>query len=153
ARCRQAPARLLDRWTWHLHMGTGHAGCPPASRGVRVPAELRTRPAADERSPCMSRLRIYEDARADAPLATWTDPADIARELAVAGVRFEQWEAGQPIVPGASQDEVIAAYRSDIDRLMREEGYRAVDVVSLTPDHPDRATLRGKFLDEHTHSE
>ncbi|HET8764065.1 MAG TPA: cupin, partial [Rhodanobacter sp.] len=59
----------------------------------------------------------------------------------------------QPIAPGASPDEVIAAYRGDIDRLMGEAGYQAVDVISLTPDHPDRAALRQKFLNEHTHSE
>ena len=101
----------------------------------------------------MSRLRIYDDSRADTPVATWAQHADIARELGAAGVRFEQWEASQPIVPGASQDEVIAAYRSDIDRLMREEGYRSVDVISLKPDNPDRAAFRRKFLNEHTHSE
>ena len=100
----------------------------------------------------MSRLRIYDDTSADA-LGTFDEHADIARELGKVGVRFEQWQANQPIAPGASQDEVIAAYRGDIDRLMREEGYRAVDVISLKPDHPDRATLRKKFLDEHTHSE
>jgi 1,2-dihydroxy-3-keto-5-methylthiopentene dioxygenase len=68
-------------------------------------------------------------------------------------VRFEQWEANAPIAPGASQEDVIAAYRGDIDRLMREEGYQSVDVISLAPDHPDRAALRQKFLSEHTHSE
>ena len=100
----------------------------------------------------MSRLRIYDDTR-EIPVETWTDDAAIARELAHVGVRFEQWEAAQPVLPGASQDEVIAAYRGDIDRLMRERGYQAVDVISLTPDHPDRAALRRKFLGEHTHSE
>jgi 1,2-dihydroxy-3-keto-5-methylthiopentene dioxygenase len=100
----------------------------------------------------MSRLRIYDDTN-PAPLSTHTDHADVVRELAAAGVRLERWEASQPIKPGASQDEVIAAYRGDIDRLMREEGYRAVDVISLKPDHPDRAALRAKFLSEHTHSE
>jgi 1,2-dihydroxy-3-keto-5-methylthiopentene dioxygenase len=82
-----------------------------------------------------------------------TDHANIAHELAKVGVRFEQWEANQAIAPGASQDEVIAAYRADIDRLMAEEGYQTVDVISLKSDHPDRATLRQKFLSEHTHSE
>jgi len=100
----------------------------------------------------MSRLRIYDETRADA-LGSFDGHADIARELGKVGVRFEQWQANQPIAPGASQDEVIAAYREDIDRLMREEGYRAVDVISLKPNHPDRAALRKKFLDEHTHSE
>ena len=36
---------------------------------------------------------------------------------------------------------------------MQEQGYQTVDVVSLTPDHPDKAALRKKFLDEHRHSE
>lgn len=101
----------------------------------------------------MSRLCIYDENRADAPLSVHTEHADIARELGAVGVRFEQWEATKPVFPGASQDEVIAAYRSDIDRLMNEKGYQAVDVISLTPDNPDRATFRQKFLNEHTHSE
>lgn len=101
----------------------------------------------------MSELRIYSETDGRAPLETFTRHADITRALAAAGVRFEQWEASKPVVPGASQDEVIAAYRADIERLQRENGYQAVDVISLSPDHPDRATLRAKFLNEHTHSE
>ncbi|EIM00323.1 acireductone dioxygenase [Rhodanobacter denitrificans] len=101
----------------------------------------------------MSRLRIFDETRPQSPLAEIDEHAAIAAELGKVGVRFEQWQASQPIVPGASQDEVIAAYRGDIDRLMGEEGYQAVDVISLTPDHPDRAALRQKFLSEHTHSE
>jgi 1,2-dihydroxy-3-keto-5-methylthiopentene dioxygenase len=101
----------------------------------------------------MSRLRIYEETRPLTPLSVHTATAEIARELAHVGVRFEQWVANAPIAPGASQEDVIAAYRSDIDRLMREGGYQSVDVISLAPDHPDRAALRQKFLSEHTHSE
>ncbi|RUL72220.1 1,2-dihydroxy-3-keto-5-methylthiopentene dioxygenase [Dyella choica] len=101
----------------------------------------------------MSRLRIFDEHQPHNPLSVHTDHASIAGELGKVGVRFEQWAASQPIAPGASQEEVIAAYRADIDRLMREEGYQAVDVISLKPDHPERATLRQKFLSEHTHSE
>ena len=101
----------------------------------------------------MSELRIFDDHEGGAALTTFTAHADIARELDAVGVRFERWQANQPVAPGASQDEVIAAYRDDIDRLMREEGYQTVDVVSLTPDHPDRAAFRAKFLSEHTHAE
>lgn len=101
----------------------------------------------------MSRLRIFAEEDGTTPIATHDTHAAIANALGAVGVRFEQWEASQPVEPGASQDEVIAAYRKDIDRLMREEGYKTVDVVSLTPDHPDRAALRQKFLSEHTHAE
>jgi 1,2-dihydroxy-3-keto-5-methylthiopentene dioxygenase len=101
----------------------------------------------------VSRLRIFHAEQPQLQPSIHEEHATIARELAKVGVRFEQWEASQPVAPGASQEEVIAAYRSDIDRLMREEGYQAVDVISLKPDHPERATLRQKFLNEHTHSE
>ncbi|HEV2681502.1 MAG TPA: acireductone dioxygenase [Rhodanobacter sp.] len=101
----------------------------------------------------MSRLRIFDETRPQSPLTVHHEHTAIAHELGKVGVRFEQWVASQPIAPGASQDAVIAAYRSDIDRLMEEKGYQAVDVISLTPDHPERATLRQKFLSEHTHSE
>lgn len=101
----------------------------------------------------MSRLRIYDDSEPGTVLSEHHDHSSIARELRAAGIRFEQWQASQPIAPGASQNEVIAAYRGDIDRLMASEGYQSVDVISLKPDHPDREMLRKKFLDEHTHSE
>ena len=101
----------------------------------------------------MSHLRIFDETKPQSPLTEHHEHAAIADALAKVGVRFEQWEANQPIAPGASQDEVIAAYRRDIDRLMDEKGYQAVDVISLAPDHPERATLRQKFLSEHTHSE
>lgn len=101
----------------------------------------------------MSRLRIYDEQLPATPVAVHTIAVDIARELGHVGVRFEQWEANAPVTPGASQEAVIAAYRRDIDRLMHEQGYQSVDVVSLAPDHPDRAALRAKFLSEHTHSE
>ncbi len=101
----------------------------------------------------MSRLRVFHDTNGSEPVKVTSKHAEIASELGSVGVRFEQWQANQAVAPGASQDEVIAAYHEDIERLKREEGYQAVDVISLTPDHPDSATLLAKFLNEHTHSE
>ncbi len=101
----------------------------------------------------MSYLRIYSEDNGETPLSSHASHADIAAVLRGIGVRFEQWQASRPIVAGATRNEVIEAYRSDIDRLMNEGGYQAVDVVSLTADHPDRAALRQKFLSEHTHAE
>jgi len=101
----------------------------------------------------MSRLRIFHDTNGGEPVKVTSKHEEISRELGAVNVRFEQWQANKPIAPGASQDEVIAAYREDIERLKREEGYQAVDVVSLNPDNPDRAAFRAKFLNEHTHAE
>ena len=101
----------------------------------------------------MSRLRIYDDTDPATPRVVTHEHAAMAAELKAIGVRFEQWGAAQPIAPGASSDEVMAAYRSDIDRLVAENGFNTVDVVSIAPDNPDREAMRAKFLDEHFHKE
>ena len=101
----------------------------------------------------MSRLRIYDHDVPDAPLLDTQDGAVIAAALKKIGVTFERWQAAHEVAPGASQDEVFAAYRSDIDRLVAEHGFKSVDVASIAPDNPNRAELRKKFLDEHFHKE
>ncbi|OOG22839.1 cupin [Thioalkalivibrio denitrificans] len=100
----------------------------------------------------MSELTIYPDNAPDNP-QRFTGFEDIRRELDAIGIRFERWDAGKPVAPDASQEDILEAYREDMDRLMRENGFKTADVVSLTPDHPQREALRAKFLDEHTHSE
>ncbi len=101
----------------------------------------------------MSELRVFADGDpAAATLATHSHE-EIAAALGAKGVRFERWEAGAEVAAGDSQEAVIEAYRLEIDRLIDAEGYQAVDVVSLSADHPDKAAMRQKFLDEHTHSE
>lgn len=101
----------------------------------------------------MSCLRVYDQRDPARPLATQFDHAMIAETLDEVGVRFERWEANKPVAPGAPPEEVIAAYADDIARLKQEKGYQAVDVISLTADHPQKEALRQKFLSEHTHSE
>jgi 1,2-dihydroxy-3-keto-5-methylthiopentene dioxygenase len=101
----------------------------------------------------MTRLRIFDETRPDAPVTDTRDGTLITELLNRRGIRFERWNTPAQLAPGASQDEVIAAYRGDIDRLMAEKGYQAVDVVSLNPEHPDKAVFRQKFLNEHRHAE
>ncbi len=101
----------------------------------------------------MSRIRIFNSDEPSQPLVQQSSCEGIAKELKAIGVRFERWQTNASIAPGASQDEVIAAYRSDIDRLMAEDGYQTVDVVSLKADHPQKDEFRQKFLNEHTHAE
>ncbi|WP_435608009.1 1,2-dihydroxy-3-keto-5-methylthiopentene dioxygenase [Pseudomonas knackmussii] len=101
----------------------------------------------------MSSLTVYHESAPEQPLKLLCHAEDIAATLAEFGVRFERWQASAPIAPGASQDEVLAAYASQIQRLKDEQGYVTVDVVSLTADHPQKDELRAKFLDEHRHGE
>ncbi len=100
----------------------------------------------------MSHLSIVDDQQQSAS-REFSDGADIARELDKVGVLFERWQADTPVADDASQEAIIAAYQGSIDRLKEKYGFQSVDVVSLTPDHPDKDMFRKKFLDEHTHSE
>jgi 1,2-dihydroxy-3-keto-5-methylthiopentene dioxygenase len=100
----------------------------------------------------MSRLHVY-DLDTARVVADLEDGADIADRLTGIDVRFERWEAPASLAPGATQDEILAAYADPLDRILDEGGFTTADVVSLQPDHPDRDALRRKFLDEHTHTE
>lgn len=101
----------------------------------------------------MSQLKIFADSRPESALQSTSNPKDIHRLLGLAGVRFEQWQAGADVAAGDSQEKVLAAYEKDIDRLVNEEGYQTVDVISIKADNPDKDALRKKFLSEHKHTE
>lgn len=101
----------------------------------------------------MSQLTVFSDDNGAEPTLKSDEHALIASTLASVGVTFERWEANQDISAEDPHEAILAAYRQDIDRLIADNGYQTVDVVALTEDHPDKAELRKKFLDEHTHSE
>ncbi len=101
----------------------------------------------------MSNLKIYRDGHPESPEMIVNDKLAMAEELNKVGVRYEQWAADAELADQPTQEQVIEAYKDDIQRLMREEGYQTVDVVSMTPDHPQKDAARVKFLDEHRHGE
>jgi 1,2-dihydroxy-3-keto-5-methylthiopentene dioxygenase len=101
----------------------------------------------------MSRLTVYPDNDSARPQLDTTDSGQIAAALQVAQVRFERWEASRQLPLDADDRVVLEAYDHEIQRLKAQCGYQSVDVLRLLPDHPDRQTLRRKFLDEHTHDE
>lgn len=101
----------------------------------------------------MSFLNLYAADKPQAVELSLTDGDQIQAFLADQGVRYERWQAEQPLNEGADQDAILAAYGHEVARLKEEHGFQTADVISLTPDHPDKAALREKFLSEHIHSE
>ena len=100
----------------------------------------------------MTHLRIFDIADAGEPVLDTRDAGEIAEALKPIGVRFEQWPS-RPLTEDMGQDEVLAAFSPEIDRLKGEKGYQSVDVIRIAPDNPDRQALRQKFLSEHRHAE
>jgi len=101
----------------------------------------------------MSHLCVYHSSNPKQPVKLLNHLEDISSALAEIGVRFERWQASQPITAQSTPEEVLVAYQGDIERLKQEGGYVAVDVISVDEQHPQKAELRAKFLDEHTHNE
>ncbi|MFI8998973.1 1,2-dihydroxy-3-keto-5-methylthiopentene dioxygenase [Streptomyces sp. NPDC053542] len=89
-----------------------------------------------------------------------TDDLDVIRkELLRIGVRFERWHAARRLPAGTDDFTILKAYRSHIDRLSAEGGYRLVDIVRMTPTPadpgwPQRArAARETFLERHVHDD
>ena len=101
----------------------------------------------------MSNLKVFRDGHPEQPEQIINDKLAMAEELGRVGIRYEQWQAVGALTEQPSQEEVLDVYRREIDRLIDEEGYQTVDVVSMTPDHPQKQAARQKFLEEHSHSE
>ena len=98
----------------------------------------------------VTRLRIF--AESGEPLLDTRDPGQIMQAFRPLGVRFEQWPA-RPLAPAVDQAAVLAAYAPEVARLKAEHGYQSVDVIRMSADHPEKNSLRAKFLSEHRHSE
>lgn len=96
----------------------------------------------------MSRLQVFDEADGATALLDSEDGDRIAAELARVNVRFERWATRE-----IGSADILTAYAPEIARLQAEGGYLSVDTITMASDHPERATLRQKFLSEHTHGE
>lgn len=101
----------------------------------------------------MTLLVQYDDRAPHEPCARFDDLDDIADALASTGVILDRWTADAVLSDAADDTEILAAYAGEIERLKARGGYQSVDVIRLTPDHPQRSELRAKFLSEHVHDD
>ncbi len=101
----------------------------------------------------MSRLTVYKDNAPNAPIFDSEDPVAVAAELKPINVGFERWDSPVHLAAEATAEAILEAYRPYLDALMGATGAGSADVVKLTPEHPQAAALREKFLNEHTHTE
>ena len=111
------------------------------------------------RSQTVSRLSIFpdrmghDDGKPPQALLVSDDPQIIQQELGGRGIGFERWPVRSPLPQGADQATVLQAFSKDVKRVMTEAGHASVDVLRVTPSHPDKTSLRQRFLSEHSHAE
>ena len=99
----------------------------------------------------MSELIVYSE-NGEQQAQTHAAP-QIAQTLQQVGIRFEQWQPNAPVQAGDTQEAILQAYRSDVDKIVAECGFVAVDVISINSSNPNKQALREKFLSEHIHTE
>ncbi|NJK28277.1 MAG: cupin domain-containing protein [Coleofasciculaceae cyanobacterium SM2_3_26] len=93
---------------------------------------------------------------------TYTDLADIARELAPLQVSLNRWtvddEATRALLAKAAltdeeKEQVLRSLDGYFAELQRTSGYQTRDLIVLHPDIPNLETLLGKFAQCHTHAD
>jgi 1,2-dihydroxy-3-keto-5-methylthiopentene dioxygenase len=100
----------------------------------------------------MSALTIYPDNQPQYG-EQYTDFSSIQKQLGNIGVQFERWEAKFTLPDAADQKSILEAYADSIDKLKHQCSFQSVDVMKLTPDHPEKIAFREKFLAEHIHDD
>lgn len=101
----------------------------------------------------MSLLTVYNNKNADQVIFSTQNDALITEYLMPINVKFERWVLDKSLPDHASHESILAAYQTEINKLVTERGYQSYDVVSMTPEHPQKVELRQKFLAEHIHKE
>ena len=101
----------------------------------------------------MSQLTIFHQDTPNQIIEQFSNYAEIQSTLHKYGVRFERWQAAHVLNEEATPESILLAYEAEINQLKNDEGYITVDVIRMTPDHPQKHILREKFLSEHTHRE
>ena len=92
---------------------------------VRVPSEDRT-------------LRGFDEAR---------------QHLAGIDIEYERWSAARPVAADAGAEEILSAYRDDIEKLKARGGYVTADVIDVRPATQGLDAMLAKFSREHWHDE
>ncbi|WP_438027891.1 1,2-dihydroxy-3-keto-5-methylthiopentene dioxygenase [Sorangium sp. So ce233] len=100
----------------------------------------------------MSLLRVYRDSD-PTKAEEYTTLEDIARVAAASQIRFERWSAERQLPAGTAPAQVLEAYAGPVKQLSEACGFVTADVISVSPNTPNHAELRRKFLDEHIHTE
>lgn len=106
----------------------------------------------------MTLLTVWPESGPETSILRTADRTEIGRALDRHGVRYGQWEVPTCGAEDLDADGLIAAYQSQVDEVIRHEGYQKVDAVQLRPsDDPgwqaNALAARQRFLAEHAHDD
>lgn len=79
--------------------------------------------------------------------------AEVAAFLKPYGIRYERWPLEDRCDPDASNEDILAAYSPEIEKLKVEGGFVTADVINVTPETPGLDAMIARFNKEHIHTE
>ena len=84
---------------------------------------------------------------------TLTDAHEIREFLEPLGIWYEKWDVESRIGSEATNEEILAAFAPEVDRLKARGGFVTADVINVTAETPGLDAMLAKFSQEHTHRE
>ena len=95
----------------------------------------------------MAVVRVPEQGR------TFKTKEAITEYLASINIEYKTWTPEHPTSPVAPAEEILQAYKREIDELKAKGGYVTADVINVTKDTPGLEAMLAKFSREHWHDE
>ncbi|MFZ0213173.1 MAG: hypothetical protein WBE20_04115 [Candidatus Acidiferrales bacterium] len=84
---------------------------------------------------------------------TFIMPGEIQVFLSEIGVDYARWSRVNPLPAWSPPEEILSAYKSELETYRLRHGFAAYDVVDLTPDTPKFEEMLAHFKREHWHNE
>ena len=81
------------------------------------------------------------------------DKTEIKRFLADYDIEYDIWPLEDRVNPAGPAEDILAAYKPEIDVLKEQGGFVTADVIDVYPDTPNLDAMLDKFNKEHTHTE
>jgi len=84
---------------------------------------------------------------------TFHTEQEITALLASHGIDYQRWQATHAVADDAPAEEILLAYKKEIDELKQRGGYVTADVIDVDPNTDGLDAMLAKFNREHWHDE
>lgn len=82
-----------------------------------------------------------------------TSDEEIRDHLGTLGIDYDRWTTTVSLGPNPSAEDILTAYKDEVEELKSKGGYVTADVINVTPETPGLEDMLARFSKEHWHDE